>query len=51
MLCIYLKGQLIVVVDEFHAKANFATRLQLAEKWAANLKKGVEVFVELNQPR
>jgi hypothetical protein len=48
---IYLKGQLIVVVDEFHAKANYATRLQLAEKWAANLKKGVEVFVELNQPR
>lgn len=48
---VYLKGQLIVEVDEFHAKANYATRTQLANMWAENLKKGVEVFVELNKPR
>jgi hypothetical protein len=48
---VYLKGQLIVEVDEFHATANHATRVQLATMWAENLKKGVEVFVELNQPR
>ena len=47
---IYLKGRLIVEVDEFHAQANYATRLQLADMWAANLKKGVDIFVDLNKP-
>lgn len=48
---IYLKDHFIVEVDEFHAKANHATPAQLAQKWAANLKEGVQVFIELNQPR
>jgi hypothetical protein len=47
---IYLKGRLIVEVDEFHAQANYATRLQLADMWAANLKKAVDIFVDLNKP-
>jgi len=48
---IYLKGRLIVAVDESHAKANYATRQQLANMWAENLRKGIKIFVELNQPR
>lgn len=47
-LGIYLKGTLIVVVDEYHAKANHATKDQLAQMWARNLEEGVAVFAEQN---
>lgn len=49
-VALYVKGQFIVEVDAYHAAANKATKAQLAEKWAANLRKGVEVFVQLNHP-
>lgn len=45
---IYVKDQFILTVDQFHANANKATRAQLAEKWAANLRQGVEAFVAIN---
>ncbi|NMB21376.1 MAG: hypothetical protein GX979_10960 [Firmicutes bacterium] len=45
---IYVKDQFILTVDQYHANANKATRAQLAEKWAANLRKGVDVFVATN---
>ena len=45
---IYVKDQFILTVDQYHADANKATRAQLAEKWAANLRKGVDAFVETN---
>lgn len=45
---IYVKDQLILTVDQYHADANKATRAQLAEKWAANLRKGVDAFVTTN---
>lgn len=48
---IYLKEQFIVEVDHYHAKINKATPAQLAQKWADNLKKGVEEFVVVNQPK
>lgn len=48
---IYIKDQFIVEVDEYHAKINKATPAQLGEKWAANLKLGVEKFVAINQPK
>lgn len=47
---IYLKKQFIVEVDEYHARINQATPLQLAEKWAENLRRGVEKFVSINVP-
>lgn len=46
---LYLKDQFIVEVDEYHAKINRATPKQLAEKWAANLREGVERFVSINE--
>jgi len=45
---LYVKDQYILTVDQYHADANKATRAQLAEKWAANLRKGVDVFVATN---
>jgi hypothetical protein len=45
---IYVKDQFILTVDQYHADANKATRAQLAEKWAANLRKGVDAFVNTN---
>ncbi|NLJ73621.1 MAG: hypothetical protein GX331_01370 [Firmicutes bacterium] len=48
---IFLKDQLIVIVDDYHAKINRATPKQLGEMWAANLKKGVERFVMINERR
>lgn len=45
---LYVKDQFILTVDQYHADANRATRAQLAEKWAANLRKGVEAFVAIN---
>lgn len=45
---IYIKNQFIVKVDEYHAKLNKATPVQLAEKWAENLRLGVEKFVAIN---
>lgn len=48
---LYVKDQFIVEVDQFHAAANKATPAQLAEKWAANLRLGVETFVAVNQPK
>jgi len=49
-VALYVKGQFIVEVDAYHAEQNKATKAQLAEKWAANLRKGIEVFVTLNKP-
>ncbi|HHW72304.1 MAG TPA: hypothetical protein GX393_03655 [Firmicutes bacterium] len=49
-VALYVKGQFIVEVDAFHAAYNKATKAQLAEKWAANLRKGIEAFVANNQP-
>lgn len=48
---LYVKGQFIVEVDAYHASFNKATKAQLAEKWAANLRRGVERFVAINLPR
>ena len=45
---IYVKDQFILTVSQYHANANKATRAQLAEKWAANLREGVDVFVATN---
>lgn len=45
---IYVKDEFIVEVDDYHAKLNKATPQQLAEKWAENLRRGVEKFVEIN---
>lgn len=45
---IYVKDQFILAVDQYHANANKATKAQLAEKWAANLRKGVDAFVTTN---
>ena len=45
---IYVKNQFIVTADQYHADANRATPSQLAEKWAANLRKGVDAFVAIN---
>ncbi len=45
---VFLQGTLIVEVDEFHSTYNRATPAQLAEMWAANLRKGVESFVSIN---
>lgn len=45
---IYIKDQYILTVDQYHADANKATRAQLAEKWAANLRAGVDAFVTIN---
>lgn len=47
---IYIKNQFIVEVDDYHAQLNQATRQQLAEKWAANLRVGLEEFVTINIP-
>jgi len=47
---IYLKGILIVEVDEYHAKQNRTNVDQLAKTWADNLRQGVTVFVESNVP-
>ncbi len=47
---IYVKNQFIVEVDDYHARLNKATRSQLAEQWAANLRIGVEEFVAINIP-
>lgn len=47
-VAIYIKDQLIVVVDEYHATINKATPAQLAEKWAVNLRLGVDEFVANN---
>ena len=44
------EGSFIVEVDAYHAAANKATKAQLAEKWAANLRRGVEAFVKINEP-
>lgn len=46
---LYVKDTFIVEVDEYHASLNKATKAQLAEKWAANLKRGVEAFVAINE--
>lgn len=46
---VFLKGQLIVIVDEYHAKINRAAPKQLGEMWAANLRKGVERFTAINE--
>lgn len=48
---IYVKDQFIVEVDQYHAKINKATPAQLAEKWAANLRKGIDEFVAINAPK
>ena len=48
---IYVKEQFIVEVDQYHAKVNKATPAQLAEKWAANLRKGVDTFVTINEAK
>ena len=48
---VFLKDHFIVEVDQYHAKINRATPQQLAEKWAANLREGVEKFVSINQPK
>lgn len=48
---IYIKEQFIVEVDQYHAKINKATTPQLAEKWADNLRKGVDKFVSINEPK
>jgi|LSQX01.1.fsa_nt_gb hypothetical protein len=45
---IFVKNQFIVTADQYHANANKATPSQLAEKWAANLRKGVDAFVAIN---
>ncbi|SRR5690554_895763 len=45
---IYVKDQFVLTVDQYHADANKASRAQLAEKWAANLRKGVDAFVAIN---
>ncbi len=45
---LFIKDQFILTVDQFHANANKATPAQLAEKWAANLRQGVDAFVEIN---
>lgn len=45
---LYVKDQFILAVDQYHANANKATQAQLAEKWAANLRKGVDAFVATN---
>lgn len=45
---IFLKDTLVVEVDEFHAQYNRATPAQLADMWAANLRKGVTAFVQTN---
>lgn len=47
---LYVKDQFIVEVDAYHAAANKSTKAQLAEKWAANLRRGVEAFVKINEP-
>lgn len=47
-VAIFLKGSLIVIVDEFHARINKTTPQKLAEVWANNLKEGVEIFVKNN---
>lgn len=45
---LYVKDHFILEVDQYHAKANKATPAQLAEKWADNLRKGVDEFVAVN---
>lgn len=47
---LYVKDQFIVEVDAYHAALNKATKAQLAEKWAANLRRGIEAFVAINEP-
>lgn len=46
---LYVKDQFILEVDEYHARANKATPAQLAEKWAANLREGIDAFVTINE--
>jgi len=46
---IFLKDVLIVEIDDYHSQINRATKKQLGEMWASNLKKGVQVFVQTNQ--
>lgn len=46
---LYIKDHFILEVDEYHARANKATPAQLAEKWAANLREGVDAFVAINE--
>ncbi|NMB01232.1 MAG: hypothetical protein GX971_06910 [Firmicutes bacterium] len=46
---LYVKDQFILEVDQYHAQANKATPAQLAEKWAANLRAGVDAFVTINE--
>ncbi len=48
-MAVWLKGHLIVTIDDFHARYNRATPEQLAEKWAVNLREGVTAFVEINE--
>lgn len=45
---VYLKGQLIVIADQYHAQVNRSTSEKLSKQWAANLAKGIEAFTEIN---